>query len=63
MVEGIIVGQLSQCFGRYFSKYIPGARKGRDCQGVLLRFNESIKSHLYNNITAAVFTDLSFDCL
>ncbi len=35
-------------------------------QGVLVRFSESIKSHLdNNNVTAAVLTDLSkaFDCL
>ncbi len=65
--EGVIVDQLSEYFERYFSKYISaGFRKGHDCQGVLIRFSESIKSHLdNNNVTAAVLTDLSkaFDCL
>ncbi len=58
--------QLSEYFECYFYKYISGFRKGHDSQGVLLRFSESIKSHLdNNNVTAAVLTDLSkvFGCL
>ena len=64
--EGVIVDQLSEYFEPYFSKYISGFRKGHDCQGVLIRFSESIKLYLdNNNVTAAVLTDLSkaFGCL
>ncbi len=64
--EGVLVDQLSMYFEGHFSKYVSGFRKGHDCQGVLIRFSESIKSHLdNNNIVGAVLTDLSkaFDCL
>ncbi len=64
--EGVIVDQLSEYCERYFSKSISGFRKGHDSQGVIIRFSESIKSHLdNNNVTAAVLIDLSkaFDCL
>ncbi len=53
-------------FWKSFSKYASGFRKGNDCQSVLIRFSDSIKSHLdNNNIVGAVLTDLSkaFDCL
>jgi hypothetical protein len=58
--EGVIVDQLSQYFESHLSQFISGFRKGHDCQSVLLRFNESLKSHLDNNdIVGAVLTDLS----
>ncbi len=64
--EGVIVDQLSQYFEAHLSEYVSGFRKGHDCQSVLFRFNECIKSHLDNNqVAGAVLTDLSkaFDCL
>ena len=65
--EGVLVDQLSQYFEDFhMSPYISGFRKHHDCQNVLLRFNECIKSHLDNNeVAGAVLTDLSkaFDCL
>jgi hypothetical protein len=64
--DGVIVEQLSQYFESHLSQFISGFIKGHDCQSVLLRFNESLKSHLNNNdFVGAVLTDLSkaFDCL
>ena len=64
--EGVIVDQLSKYFECHLSPYVSGFRKCYDCQGVLIRFTETIKSHLDNNkIAGAVLTDLSkaFDCL
>ncbi len=57
----------SLIYGAVFLQlHVSGFRKGHDCQGVLIRFSESIKLHLdNNNVTAAVFTNLSkaFGCL
>ena len=64
--EGVLVDQLSEYFECHMSQFVSGFRKRHDCQCVLLRFNESLKSHLDNNdIAGAVLTDLSkaFDCL
>ncbi len=49
----------------FLSPFVPGFRKGHDCQSVLVRLTESIKHHLDNTeVTGALLTDLSkaFDC-
>lgn len=64
--EGVIIDQLTQYFESHLSPHVSGFRKHHDCQSVLLRFVERIKSHLdKNEIAGAVLTDLSkaFDCL
>ena len=64
--EGVIVDQLSEYFESHLSQYVSGFRKQHDCQSVLLRFNECVKSHLdKDEIVGTVLTDLSkaFDCL